>query len=205
MVRPLLNPLAAPNLNDGAFNMWLADVDMPTPQMDPPAIYLIVSDSSTKGEAIAHRLGVCQMVKFETDDVRPDFDAVGYTSEFLGRTTALDRLPDTKMRILESPEHGELKHSGLVGDHRYIYVPGPAKNEREGNYYRGNDHFVIEVSGGGVTIEIHYTMSVDVGQPTWTEDDRGNRIPDPDRCPRESWKISNNWGRLDCPQWRTTP
>lgn len=171
--------------------MWLADADVQIPQIEPPAIYVAANEVAAVVGSGAHKLGVCQIVSFDTAVVRPDFDASGYVNFFLGRPGEFSKRTDTWIRVLKSPEHGELKHSGVVGDHSYTYVPGPAENENEGDYYHGNDSFVLEVSGGGVTVEIHYTMSIDVGQPTWVEGDFGEKIPDPTRCPQgERWKIS---------------
>jgi hypothetical protein len=185
------------NLKKGKFTMWIADA--PTQTIDPPAIYLAANKTTVNQTNAAHKLGVCALVSYPSMDVYPILDAGGYTSMYMHKTMDFANNPngglraDTVVRIIEQPKHGILEqiHHNLTDFSKFDYRYTPDAKED----YVGDDCFVMEVSAGGITVKIYYTMSVDVGQVTYILNEKNERIPDPTRCPKpngESWKISQD-------------
>jgi hypothetical protein len=183
------------NLREGEFDMWVSDA--PTQTMEPPAIYMAAKEAASSPAKIAHELGVCSVVSRSRTDVSPTFDANRYVGRYIRNAMNFIRNADgsprldISLRIIKQPEHGELvqRYPDATGYDQYYYEYIP--NEVED--YVGNDYFVMDVSAGGITVEIYYTMSVDVGQPSNLFDENNKLIPDPTRCPKpngEMWKIS---------------
>jgi hypothetical protein len=66
---------------------------------------------------------------------------------------------------------------------RYKYIP----NED----FAGIEHFVMEVEGDGLTVQVHYHLDVRLpGEPTYAFDEEGNKTDDLEACPQSHWKIA---------------
>lgn len=191
--------------------MWVADV--PPQYNDTPAIYLAANASSAKQGKVAapHKLGICRVVDRIKADVWPIYDADGYVGRYMSSNMHFIQNPDRShrtdisLRIIRQPEHGKLeqRYPNATGNdqYEYQYIPNMEdggqdhpQDEGQSYYYDGpsyNDNFIIEVSAGGITVEIHYTMSVGAF-PSYIGSD-GKKTYDPTRCPKpkgEIWKIS---------------
>jgi hypothetical protein len=154
--------------------------------------------------AAPHKLGVCQIVDRTSADVSPIFDANSYVGRYMGNTMNFiknsdgSHRTDITLRIIKQPEHGELVQrypdATDFDQYDYKYVPNMEGTDSSDGYYDGEDYvdgFVMEVSAGGITVEIHYRMSVGAHASFIGSD--GKRTFDPTRCPkpnREMWKIS---------------
>jgi len=183
--------------------MWF-DEPPQAPAIPPTAIYLAAKNAVTGSitSGVVHKLGVCSYVTFDTHDVRPIFAAQRYETKYMGgRVEIFNDEKNLQVRILRTPKHGTLEPVGTIGSerHEYRYIPNLVEDGRSNQeYYYGKDQFVIEVSAGGVTVQIHYTLGIDVGAPrTYVPDDGSGEAlrtaPAFHRyCPKgESWKISS--------------
>ena len=171
--------------------MWITDV--PTQQIDPPAIYLAANTVSGKaGRAVSvHKLGVCQVINGETS-VSPVSDAGMYLYKFKHKEL-FEYKPDGSLhadagiRIIKQPKYGRLmqEHAEAANYEKfhYKYIPNI-----DNNVY---DHFVVEAKADGIAVQIYYTTSyVGLGQPTYVFDDNNRKVDNLERCPKSYWKIS---------------
>jgi len=109
---------------------------------------------------------------------------------------------DTSVRIIEQPKHGRLvqTHPDATNYEKYQYKYIPDVD------YGDFDHFVMETSAGGITVQIYYTMSVSLpGEPTYVLDENGQKTDDLSRCAKPYWKISSDspagFGSADLTSW----
>ncbi|MDP3651982.1 MAG: hypothetical protein Q8R67_09900, partial [Rhodoferax sp.] len=155
----------------GEETMWFADASVPPSAnaVNPPAISIYLAANAkapAKPMQTVNRLGVCMTVEFDRKGFNPTIDAADYMLEFkksFSFTRNLDGSwrSDTVIKILKEPAHGVLEKSeGKYSDNDYIYTPGPSEDKSGNEFYRGLDHFVMSVSAGGQTVQIHYTVSV---------------------------------------------
>jgi len=182
------------NLKEGEFTMWIAD--MPTQQIDPPAIYMAANTASGKsgGAASVHKLGVCEVIKGEAF-VSPTGHAETYVYHFMNKEMSFEYDPDGSMRadasvrVIKQPKHGKLvqeyPNATDYTKYHYKYIPDID--------YGDSDRFVMEAKAGGITVQIYYTIWVALpGEPTWLIDGKtGERVTNFLSCPKgERWKIS---------------
>jgi VCBS repeat-containing protein len=208
----LVQAQQALNLRYGEFTMWISD--MPIQQIEPPAIYLAANTQAgqTGGTDVTHKLGVCRVV-YGSADIVPTGHAEDYLSEYMPKDFKFDFSPagssqidnsvknfdfenypngsvrpDTAVRIVEQPKHGRLVQTYPEATdyekYHYKYISDTG--------FTDFDHFVVEVSGGGITVQIYYTVSVlDPEEPRTAVQDDGKVVPyDTTSCPQDYWKIS---------------
>ncbi|MBI5430101.1 MAG: hypothetical protein HY938_06545 [Nitrosomonadales bacterium] len=170
--------------------MWIADA--PTPNIDPPAIYLAANTVAAQAGGATHKLGVCRAIN-RPADITPTGNAEMYLYQFMHKDMNFELnangslRPDTSVRITEQPKHGKLvQEYPNATDYRkyhYKYIPDAD--------YADYDHFVMEVTADGISVQIYYTMSVGLpGEPTYVVDENGQRTDDLSVCPKPYWKIS---------------
>lgn len=188
--------------------MWMPDTPLST--VDSPAIYLVANKISTNVGNPKYKFGVCEIVSSESKDISPVLDAGNYIGRYVGGTLDFSNASDgsvrsdTSVRVIKLPKHGRLEQPYANSDRfikfDYNYVPD-AKED-----FVGNDHFIIDVSAGGITVRIYYTMSVDVGQPFQHLNEFGEKVVNAGRCPKARWKISSNLptGADDFSNWQTS-
>lgn len=160
----------------------------------PQPIYLTANaKASAKSTQSVNRLGVCMTVEFDMRGFDPTLDANDYMWKYGIKGFSFTRNPDGSRRhdaviqVLKEPAHGVLeKAEGKYSDDTdYIYTPGPSEDNSGNEFYRGLDHFVMSVSAGGKTVQIHYTVSVVDN----FRDEKGNVISE---CGKPYWKISQS-------------
>ena len=171
--------------------MWISDV--PTEQINPPAIYTAASMVSA-GPGIAqsaHRLGVCQAINGE-NSIYPVSAAGTYVFNYLNREFEINSdgtaRTDISARIIEEPKHGRLvqEYPGATDytRHHYQYIPEVG--------FAGYDHFAMEAEAGGTAVQVYYTMSIGLpGEPNYAYGENGERVDDLSRCANPYWKISS--------------
>ncbi|NDI86594.1 zinc metalloprotease [Undibacterium crateris] len=195
-------------LNEGDIQMWFPDTPIST--VDLPVMYLAANKLLTNTSSPKFKFGVCQIVSSESTDVYPILNAGDYVSRYLGKSMDFSNNPDgslrkdTTVRVIKQPKHGRLGQP-FPNENRFIkydynYIPDLKED------FVGNDQFIIDVSADGITVRIYYTMSVDVGQPYQHLNEKGEKVVDAHRCPKERWKISSNLptGTDDFTNWQTT-
>ena len=173
--------------------MFMSDVPMPS--TDTPAIYLAAKSAKTQKNAASaeHKLGVCYPIN-SVVDIGPTSNATDYFATYLKKrvdflqNADFSSRTDVSVRILTKPKHGKLvlTHPEATDYSKYDYQYIP--DEGFGSF----DHFAFEVRAGGNTVKIYYTMSVGLpGEPTYAFGDKGERVPDLERCAKDVWKISS--------------
>lgn len=143
---------------------------------NPPATYLAAQSavSGAKTPGAVHKMGVCNYMTRETHDIMPISAAQRYEFRYMGGNVKIFSTSEVagnevSAHIRRPPKHGTLEPVGTIGSERYEYryIPNLVENGR-GNqeYYYGKDQFAIEVSAGGVNVQVHYTLGVEVGEPS---------------------------------------
>ncbi|MDO9271021.1 MAG: hypothetical protein Q7T96_18100 [Methylobacter sp.] len=192
--------------------MWVPDIPIQT--IEPSAIYLAantITARAPRGAVAPHKLGVCSVIN-EPFDIAPTFYAEEYLAHYMSKEFKFDFSPDggsqidnsaknfnfenypdgsvradTRVRIIEQPKHGRLvqAHPDATDYEKYHYKYIPDVD------FADFDHFVVEILGGGITVQIYYTMSVSLPrEPTYIMDENGQKTDDLSRCSNPYWKIS---------------
>jgi hypothetical protein len=156
-----------------------------------PAIYMAANTVSaqTSGTSTVYKLGVCKATNYPAG-IKPTLDAKEYFYQYLHNDFDFDFTPDsnnrtdTSVRIIAQPKHGHLEqqYPDATGFKKFSYQYIPDDN------YEGYDKFVMEISAGGNTVHIYYTMAVASG-PIVGMNEQGERT-DSTLCDRPYWKIS---------------
>jgi hypothetical protein len=181
--------------------MWF-DYPPTVPDANAPIIYMADKTNPTVlQQNTAHKLGVCRYVTNAQTTIYPVFDAVNYIGEYLSDKVdySQDSHDNAHVRILQEPQHGMLEPMETTRSNRYRYRYTPAiitttAQYENDQYYYGRESFVVEASAWGITIQIHYTLGVEVGEQESYVDADGVVKTVPafyEYCPYgEHWKIS---------------
>ena len=149
----------------------------------------LTASAQKSGAASAYKLGVCRAINNPIQIV-PTGHAGDYLHEYLHKNFDFDFTPDggdrtdTSVRIIGQPKHGRLvqQYPDATDYQEFMYQYIPDAN------FEGYDKFVMEVSAGGNTVQIYYTMGVASG-PIGGMNEQGERT-DSSLCDRPHWKIS---------------
>ncbi len=162
-------------------------IDTSAPEVDPSGIVLAVETAKATAATPTHQLGKCEAIGRGLIFLNPLFDAQRYSQDFAGKQLKFDRA--SELRVVKAPTHGVFEQSSPAEERakfHYRYILDETRD------FMGDDYIVVDIQSGSDVLRIYYRMSVNVGQPTWTLDEDGNKIPDLSRCPQELWKISLN-------------
>ncbi|MDR2000464.1 MAG: tandem-95 repeat protein, partial [Zoogloeaceae bacterium] len=169
--------LAAESVNSGEIIMWI-DVSMPAIELAEAV--QVVKTASTAADAPAYQLGVCVVIRgryaddyktiLDNETISPYFAAQDYTREFSGGKFRINQGENpSEIIIIQNPEHGTLYPSyGAYGSYDYTVNPD--------SDFVGNDYAIFDVKYGDNTVRIHYVLSVDAGQPSYIDIDKGSEI-----------------------------
>jgi hypothetical protein len=131
------------------------------------------------------QFGVCSVAREDMAFINPLRDAQRYADAYgTGRLRFDDR---AQLTVVTGPAHGRFARPDATDDRtrfHYRYDVDAASD------FAGNDRIVVDITAtGGGRLRIHYTLSVDQGQPWWVMDASGNKVTDPARCPKADWRI----------------
>jgi hypothetical protein len=167
----------------GEVAMW---IDFLMAALAPTEVAQVIEKDSAVIDAPVHQLGRCVVIRGELGDsetLLPGTSALGYATDFSNGQLHFDPYhlsEKPEIIIVQEPKHGTL--SPVYDDYKYTVDTA--------HDFVGNDYVVFDVKFCDDVIRINYVLSVDVGQPSYSFNEKGEKIRDPNRCPQETWKIS---------------
>jgi len=167
--------------------MWIDEAPR-IPDDVPVIMYLAQTSVASAPKNSRLMVGVCEYMTSDSITLNPTIDAAQWKPAFFN--------DDVVVRILHFPKHGKLSPvESQYSVNKFYYDPS-FTYDKDGYkvYYAGKDTFAFSVSGGGVTVQVHYVVGVEVGQPASFINDSGDRQSSDAwkrYCPKgETWKIS---------------
>ena len=165
MVITLLDEVAVNNMETPA---WIYESPSAL-RAEAPAIPLVRTSTASAPKSARLKIVACEYMTSDSITLEPKIVAGEINPSFFES--------EVKVRILQSPKHGKLSPVGRKYPESDFYYDPSFTYDKEGNkvYYAGKDTFAFSVSGGGVTVQVHYVVGVDVGQPASFINDSGDR------------------------------